>query len=125
VNPAPPKEVLSDGEAAGGQGGGRQRARGAASAAPSPSCSRRRAAVVVNDLGAEVDGRGASRRVADEVVDAIPHSAAEGRSSNADSVADFRGRRARIVENGGQGVRPRIDILVTTPASCADRLIST
>src|SRR5437870_12739788 len=45
-------------------------------------------AVVVNDLGAEVDGRGASRRVADEVVEAI--RARGGRAvANADSVADF------------------------------------
>src|SRR3989442_3553764 len=46
------------------------------------------AAVVVNDLGAEVDGRGASRRVGDGVVDAI--RARGGRAgANADSVADF------------------------------------
>src|SRR5256884_9835632 len=46
------------------------------------------AAVVVNDLGAEVDGTGASRRVADEVVEAIR---ARGGTAvaNADSVADL------------------------------------
>src|SRR5437773_11974251 len=54
------------------------------------------AAVVVNDLGAEVDGRGASRRVADEVVDAI--RARGGRAvANAVSVADVAVAE-RIVE---------------------------
>src|SRR2546426_11122115 len=60
------------------------------------------AAVVVNDLGAEVDGRGASRRVADEVVEAI--RARGGRAvANAGSVADFAAAE-RILETAGKEV---------------------
>src|SRR3989442_11536745 len=60
------------------------------------------AAVVVNDLGAEVDGRGASRRGADEVGDAI--RARGGRAvAHAHSVARFPAAE-RIVETGGKEV---------------------
>src|SRR2546422_10073088 len=65
------------------------------------------AAVVVNDLGAEVDGRGASRRGADEVGDAI--RARGGRAgANADSVADLPAA-GRIRETAVKEVG-RIDI---------------
>src|SRR5207247_553911 len=58
------------------------------------------AAVVVNDLGAEVDGRGASRRVADEVVEAI--RARGGRAvANADSAAGLTRVAARDVGRYG------------------------
>src|SRR5947199_8379674 len=79
------------------------------------------AAVVVNDLGAEVDGRGASRRVADEVVDAIRTRG--GRAvANADSVADFAAAE-RIVETAVKEFGA-IDILVTNAAIRGDRSVS-
>src|SRR2546427_2982495 len=78
------------------------------------------AAVVVNDLGAEVDGRGASRRVADEVVEAI--RARGGRAvANADSVADFAGAE-RIVETAVKEFGA-IDILVNNAGILRDRMI--
>src|SRR5436189_1812809 len=78
------------------------------------------AAVVVNDLGAEVDGTGASRRVADEVVDAI--RARGGRAvANADSVADFPAAE-RIVETAVKEFGA-IDILVNNAGILRDRMI--
>src|SRR5881396_3245268 len=78
------------------------------------------AAVVVNDLGAEVDGRGASRRVADEVVEAI--RARGGRAvANADSVADFAAAE-RIVETAVREFGA-IDILVNNAGILRDRMI--
>src|SRR5206468_520296 len=78
------------------------------------------AAVVVNDLGAEVDGRGASRRVADEVVEAI--RARGGRAvANADSVADFAAAE-RIVETAVKEFGA-IDILVNNAGILRDRMI--
>src|SRR5437773_2025768 len=78
------------------------------------------AAVVVDDLGAEVDGRGASRRVADEVVEAI--RARGGRAvANADSVADFAAAE-RIVETAVREFGA-IDILVNNAGILRDRMI--
>src|SRR5438552_8191731 len=78
------------------------------------------AAVVVNDLGAEVDGRGASRRVADEVVDAIRTRG--GRAvANADSVADFAAAE-RIGETAVKEFGA-IDILVNNAGILRDRMI--
>src|SRR5216110_1753951 len=78
------------------------------------------AAVVVNDLGAEVDGRGASRRVADEVVESI--RARRGRAvANADSVADFAAAE-RIVETAVREFGA-IDILVNNAGILRDRMI--
>src|SRR5213595_2344089 len=78
------------------------------------------AAVVVNDLGAEVDGRGASRRVADEVVEAI--RARGGRAvADADSVADFAAAE-RIVETAVKEFGA-IDILVNNAGILRDRMI--
>src|SRR6266404_6079419 len=78
------------------------------------------AAVVVNDLGSEVDGRGASRRVADEVVEAI--RARGGRAvANADSVADFAAAE-RIVETAVREFGA-IDILVNNAGILRDRMI--
>src|SRR5205814_8218843 len=77
-------------------------------------------AVVVNDLGAEVDGRGASRRVADEVVEAI--RARGGRAvANADSVADFAAAE-RIVETAVKEFGA-IDILVNNAGILRDRML--
>src|SRR5205809_2747619 len=78
------------------------------------------AAVVVNDLGAEVDGTGASRRVADEVVEAIR---ARGGTAvaNADSVADFAAAE-RLVETAVKEFGA-IDILVNNAGILRDRMI--
>jgi NAD(P)-dependent dehydrogenase (short-subunit alcohol dehydrogenase family) len=78
------------------------------------------AAVVVNDLGSEVTGAGASTRVADEVVDAI--RARGGRAvANHDSVADFAAAE-RIVGTAVQEFGA-IDILVNNAGILRDRMI--
>jgi NAD(P)-dependent dehydrogenase (short-subunit alcohol dehydrogenase family) len=78
------------------------------------------AAVVVNDLGGEVDGRGSSRQVADEVVAAIR---ARGGTAvaNYDSVADFAAAE-RIV---GTAVKEfgAIDVLINNAGILRDRMI--
>jgi NAD(P)-dependent dehydrogenase (short-subunit alcohol dehydrogenase family) len=78
------------------------------------------AAVVVNDLGAAIDGQGAGSRVADEVVEAI--TAAGGRAvANYDSVADFDGA-ARIVDTATRTFGG-LDILVNNAGILRDRMI--
>src|SRR5581483_5512292 len=78
------------------------------------------AAVVVNDLGGEVDGRGASRQVADEVVDAIRARGGKA-TSNYDSVADFAAAE-RLV---GAAVKEfgALDILVNNAGILRDRML--
>ena len=78
------------------------------------------AAVVVNDLGAEVDGRGSQASVADEVVAAI--RAKGGRAvASYESVADFQAAE-RIV---GTAVREfgAIDVLVNNAGILRDRML--
>jgi NAD(P)-dependent dehydrogenase (short-subunit alcohol dehydrogenase family) len=78
------------------------------------------AAVVVNDLGGAVDGTGASRGAADEVVAAI--RARNGTAvANYDSVADFAAAE-RIV---GTAVKEfgAIDILVNNAGILRDRML--
>ena len=78
------------------------------------------AAVVVNDLGAEVDGRGSQASVADEVVAAI--RAKGGRAvASYESVADFQAAE-RIV---GSAVREfgAIDVLVNNAGILRDRML--
>ena len=78
------------------------------------------AAVVVNDLGGAVDGTGASRSVADEVVDAI--RARGGRAvANHDNVADFAAAE-RIVVTAVKEFGA-IDILVNNAGILRDRMI--
>ncbi|MFN8543933.1 MAG: SDR family NAD(P)-dependent oxidoreductase [Candidatus Binatia bacterium] len=78
------------------------------------------AAVVVNDVGGDVGGSGATASVADEVVAAIR---ARGGTAvgNHDSVADFRAAE-RIV---GTAVREfgRLDVLVNNAGILRDRMI--
>src|SRR3989442_2040863 len=78
------------------------------------------AAVVVNDLGAEVDGRGASRRVADEVVEAIRERGGRAVASH-ESVADYAAAE-RIVETAVREFGA-IDILVNNAGILRDRMI--
>ena len=78
------------------------------------------AAVVVNDLGAAIDGQGAEARVADEVVEAI--SAAGGRAvASYDSVADFAGA-GRIVETAVRELGG-LDILINNAGILRDRMV--
>jgi NAD(P)-dependent dehydrogenase (short-subunit alcohol dehydrogenase family) len=78
------------------------------------------AAVVVNDLGVHVDGRGQDTAAADETVAAI--KAAGGQAvANHDSVADFTAA-ARIVEAAVRAFG-RIDILVNNAGILRDRMI--
>jgi len=78
------------------------------------------AAVVVNDLGAEVDGRGSQASVADEVVAAI--GATGGRAvASYENVADFQAAE-RIV---GTAIREfgAIDVLVNNAGILRDRML--
>jgi NAD(P)-dependent dehydrogenase (short-subunit alcohol dehydrogenase family) len=78
------------------------------------------AGVVVNDLGGEVDGRGAQRGVADEVVEAIR---ARGGTAiaNYDSVTDFAAAERMM----GTAVKEfgRLDILVNNAGILRDRML--
>jgi 3-oxoacyl-[acyl-carrier protein] reductase len=78
------------------------------------------AAVVVNDLGGSVDGSGASRSAADEVVDAIRARGGKAVASY-DSVADFTAAE-RIV---GTAVKEfgALDILVNNAGILRDRML--
>ncbi len=78
------------------------------------------AAVVVNDLGGAVDGTGASRGAADEVVESI-RSCGGKAIANYDSVADYTAAE-RIV---GTAVREfgAIDILVNNAGILRDRML--
>jgi NAD(P)-dependent dehydrogenase (short-subunit alcohol dehydrogenase family) len=78
------------------------------------------AAVVVNDVGSEVDGRGQSTRVADEVVDAIRARGGTAVAST-ESVADF-GAAERIVRTAVEKFGA-IDVLVNNAGILRDRMI--
>ena len=95
---------LLEGKCAVITGGGRGQGREIALA-----MARRGAKVVVNDLGGTVDGTGAARTPADEVVAEIRKSGGAG-TANYDSVTDFAGA-ANIVETCVRNFG-RIDILV-------------
>lgn len=78
------------------------------------------AAVVVNDLGSSVDGKGNNSAAADETVALI--KAAGGRAvANYDSVADFRAAENII----GTAVKEfgRLDILVNNAGILRDRMV--
>ena len=78
------------------------------------------AAVVVNDLGGNIDGSGQDASAADETVRAI--AAAGGTAvANYDSVADFRAAE-RIVETAVR-TYGRIDVLVNNAGILRDRMI--
>jgi len=78
------------------------------------------AAVVVNDLGSNVDGSGAAASVADEVVAAIRASGGIA-VANHDSVADFRAAE-RIVDTAVREFGA-IDILVNNAGILRDRML--
>jgi NAD(P)-dependent dehydrogenase (short-subunit alcohol dehydrogenase family) len=78
------------------------------------------AAVVVNDLGAAVDGGGSASAPADEVVEAI-RSAGGKAVASYESVADFAGAQ-RIVKTALDAFG-RLDILVNNAGILRDRMI--
>jgi len=80
----------------------------------------RGAAVVVNDLGTAIDGKGASRGPADEVVEEIKKAGGKAVASYA-SIADKEGAEGIIqaaVDNFG-----RIDVLVNNAGYTVDRMV--
>lgn len=82
--------------------------------------ARQGAKVVVNDIGVEKDGSGASLRPADEVVDEIRANGGEA-IANADDVADWTGA-ARLVKAAVDAFG-RLDVLVNNAGFVRDRML--
>lgn len=81
---------------------------------------RQGARVVVNDLGAELDGSGGSSGPAGEVVDAIRAAGGEA-VANGDDVADWEGAQ-RLVQTAIDAFG-RLDVLVNNAGFLRDRMI--
>jgi NAD(P)-dependent dehydrogenase (short-subunit alcohol dehydrogenase family) len=81
--------------------------------------ARQGAKVVVNDLGAELDGSGSSTGPAGEVVDAIRAAGGEA-VANGDDVADFAGGE-RIVQTAVEAFG-RLDVVVNNAGFLRDRM---
>ena len=82
--------------------------------------ARQGARVVVNDLGAELDGTGSSTGPAGEVVDAIRASGGEA-VANGDDVADWDGA-GRLVQ-GALDAFGGLDVLVNNAGFLRDRMV--
>jgi NAD(P)-dependent dehydrogenase (short-subunit alcohol dehydrogenase family) len=82
--------------------------------------ARQGAKVVVNDLGAELDGSGGSTGPAGEVVDAIRAAGGEA-VANGDDVADWEGA-SRLVQTAIDAFG-RLDVLVNNAGFLRDRMI--
>ena len=82
--------------------------------------ARQGASVVVNDLGAEVDGTGRSDGPAGEVVDLIREEGGEAIANGAD-VADWEGARGLI--DAAIGRWGRLDVLVNNAGFLRDRML--
>ncbi len=82
--------------------------------------AREGAKVVVNDLGAEVDGTGSSIGPAGEVVDEIRANGGEA-VANGDDISDFEGA-GRLIRSAIDAFE-RIDILVNNAGILRDRMI--
>jgi NAD(P)-dependent dehydrogenase (short-subunit alcohol dehydrogenase family) len=82
--------------------------------------ARQGAKVVVNDLGAELDGTGGSTGPAGEVVDAIRAAGGEA-VANGDDVADWSGAQ-RLVQTAVDSFG-RLDVLVNNAGFLRDRMI--
>ena len=81
--------------------------------------ARHGAKVVVNDIGAEADGRGYSSGPAQEVVEAIVRMGGDA-IANGDDVADFKGAR-RLVDSAIE-TWGRLDVLVNNAGFLRDRM---
>ena len=81
--------------------------------------ARHGAKVVVNDIGAEADGRGYSAGPASEVVEAIVRMGGDA-IANGDDVADFKGAR-RLVDSAIE-TWGRLDVLVNNAGFLRDRM---
>jgi NAD(P)-dependent dehydrogenase (short-subunit alcohol dehydrogenase family) len=81
--------------------------------------ARHGAKVVVNDIGAEADGRGYSSGPASEVVEAIVRMGGDA-IANGDDVADFKGAR-RLVDSAIE-TWGRLDALVNNAGFLRDRM---
>lgn len=84
--------------------------------------ARQGAKVVVNDLGAELDGTGGSTGPAGEVVDAIRAMGGEA-VANGDDVADWEGAQ-RLVQTAIDAFG-RLDVLVNNAGFVRDRMVVT
>jgi NAD(P)-dependent dehydrogenase (short-subunit alcohol dehydrogenase family) len=82
--------------------------------------ARQGACVVVNDLGAELDGRGSSTGPAGEVVDAIRAAGGEA-IANGDDVADWNG--AELLVHTAIDAFGRLDVLVNNAGFLRDRML--
>jgi len=78
------------------------------------------ARVVVNDLGAEVDGRGSSTGPAGEVVDLIRAAGGEA-IANGDDVSDWEGAQRLVL--GAVEAFGRLDVLVNNAGILRDRML--
>jgi NAD(P)-dependent dehydrogenase (short-subunit alcohol dehydrogenase family) len=83
--------------------------------------ARQGAKVVINDLGAALDGSGKSSGPADEVVDEIRRGGGEA-ISNADDIADWKGS-ARLVEAALKQFG-RLDVVVNNAGFLRDRMFT-
>src|SRR5438093_12649476 len=82
--------------------------------------ARQGAKVVVNDLGAEVDGTGSSTGPAGEVVDAIRAMGGEA-IANGEDVSDYEGAR-RLVQSAIDQWET-LDVLVNNAGILRDRML--
>src|SRR5205814_9861964 len=83
--------------------------------------ARQGARVVVNDIGAELDGTGASASPASEVVDAIKAAGGEA-VVNGDDVADWAGAQ-RLVDTA-LSTFGRLDVVVNNAGFVRDRMFA-
>ncbi|MFI5296581.1 MAG: SDR family NAD(P)-dependent oxidoreductase, partial [Polyangiales bacterium] len=82
--------------------------------------ARQGANVVVNDLGAALDGQGTSQSPAQEVVEAIVGAGGEA-LANGDDVADWDGAKRLI--DAAIGRFGRLDVLVNNAGFVRDRMM--
>jgi len=78
------------------------------------------AKVVVNDLGAEVDGSGSATGVAGEVVDAIRDAGGEA-VANGDDISDFQGAK-RLIDTAIEAFGG-LDVVVNNAGILRDRML--
>ena len=78
------------------------------------------AKVVVNDLGAEVDGSGSATGVAGEVVDAIRDAGGEA-VANGDDISDFQGAK-RLIDTAVEAFGG-LDVVVNNAGILRDRML--